>query len=722
MMRYLLAIGLLLSLLGCDSNTPSTKTILNNTSEDDAMTLALSSPPESAEYLAAKRFVELVDEKTQGEVKIRFVESSSRVSDREMVAAVQKGLLDFTITPTSRLSYIAPDMQLFDLPFLFEDEAAVDRVFDSSAAKLLLSKLDIQGLVGLSLWRGGFKQLMTTSPLEAPEDFQQRRFKIMESPLLREQFKLWGGATVPIAARHTENAFQKEAIDGQEDTIANMAGINVENANVLITNHGYVSFVVAMSLKSHNALSPTNRKAVRAAAKEATAYQYELANQQHAQALDTLKSKATVSNASSTLTRWLKDESDTLLERYRQRLGTAMVEQILQARENWAEPHPEKILVALDADLSGNSANSGLSIRRGIELAIDEINAQGGLLGKEVALVARDNSMIPSRGLDNLETFAELPNLIGVFSGISSPVVLAQLDYIHHKKVLMLAPWAAATPIIDNTKSPNYVFRVSVRDEYAAEFLLNGALEISDNVGLLLVNNGWGRSNYKGLTEALDKRNLSASHIEWFNWGERDFSSKVDRLIKKGADVVIYVGNPVEGEKFVSELAQRVSPPSVISHWGITGSDFAQKASVALERVDLRVLQTFSFIDNNDAEVSDLAKRYHLRYSTSEPTEIVAPSGTAHAYDLMNMLATATTRAGKVDMTRIRNEMQKIDKHSGLMKNYIKPFANGNQDALERSDYIFARYQNGALYPVGSKNTSKNTASNEKTRPMENAP
>ncbi len=722
MKRYLAAIGFLLSLLGCDSNAPSTKAISSNTAEDNSMTIALTSHPESAEYLAAKRFAELVDEKTKGEIKIKFIESNSRISDREMVAAVQKGLLDFTITPTSRLSYIAPDMQLFDLPFLFEDEAAVDRVFDSSAAKLLLSKLDIQGLIGLSMWRGGFKQIMTTSPLDAPEDFQQRRFKIMESPLLRDQFKAWGGATVPIAARHTENAFKKEAIDGQEDTIANMASINVDDANVLMTNHGYLSFVVAMSLKSHNALSPTNRKAVRAAAREATKYQYDLSIQQNAQALDILKAKTTVSNASPALIRWLKEESGLLLERYRLRLGTAMVEQILQARENWAEPHPEKLLVALDADLSGNSANSGLSIRRGIELAIDEINEQGGLLGKEVALVARDNSMIPSRGLDNLETFAELPNLIGVFSGISSPVVLAQLDLIHHKKVLMLAPWAAATPIIDNTKSPNFVFRVSVRDEYAAEFLLNGALEISDNVGLLLVNNGWGRSNYTGLTEALSKRKLSPSHIEWFNWGERDFSSKVDRLIKKGAEVVIYVGNPVEGEKFVSELAQRVSPPSVISHWGITGSDFAQKASVALERVDLRVLQTFSFIDNNDADVSNLAKRYHLRYSTSEPTEIVAPSGTAHAYDLMNMLATATTRAGKVDMTSIRNEMQKIDKHSGLMKNYVEPFAHGNQDALERSDYIFARYQDGALYPVGSKHTPRDTVNSEKKRPMENTP
>ncbi|PKF51867.1 ligand-binding receptor, partial [Enterovibrio nigricans] len=397
---------------------------------------------------------------------------------------------------------------------------------------------------------------------------------------------------------------------------------------------------------------------------------------------------------------WLRQQSSTLLEYYRMRLGTELVEQVLQAKENWQDPRPEKLLVALDADMSGNSALSGLAIRRGIELAIEEINKNGGLLGKEVALVARDNSMIPSRGLDNLEIFTNLPNLLAVFSGISSPVVLAELDYLHKNKTLMLIPWAAATPIVSNKHSPNYVFRVSVRDEYAADFLLDGALEVSQNVGFLLVNNGWGRSNYNGLEKSMKQRKLPLPHVEWFDWGERDFKGKIDALVKRNVEVIIFVGNQVEGGKFVQAMAKLDTPPVVVSHWGITGSNFAEKSRRALEKVDLRVLQTFSFINKNNPTADKLVTRYHDRYNTKHKTDIVAPSGTAHAYDLMHMLAIATEKAGKAEMPLIREELQQIEQFQGVMKNYHRPFSGKHQDALDRSDYIFATYHDNALHPL----------------------
>ncbi|WP_198158450.1 type 1 periplasmic-binding domain-containing protein [Enterovibrio coralii] len=216
---------------------------------------------------------------------------------------------------------------------------------------------------------------------------------------------------------------------------------------------------------------------------------------------------------------------------------------------------------------------------------------------------------------------------------------------------------------MSNDRTPNYVFRVSVRDEYAADFLLDGALEISDEVGFLLVNNGWGRSNFQALTESLERRKLPPAHVEWFDWGERNFGIKIDALVKHGAESIIFVGNQVEGSKFVKALAKLEKPPVVISHWGITGSNFAKKSHRALNKVDVRVLQTFSFLNAESPEAEQLVTRYHERYSTKLKTDIVAPSGTAHAYDLMHMLAIATQKAGKADMTLIREELLKIDEY-----------------------------------------------------------
>ena len=145
------------------------------------------------------------------------------------------------------------------------------------------------------------------------------------------------------------------------------------------------------------------------------------------------------------------------------------------------------IAIGLDADMSSGSARSGEAIRRGLELAIEEINATGGLLGKQVELIVRDHRGNPDRGLGNLEAFSQVPRLLGVFGGIHTPVAMRELEFIHQNKMLYLCPWAAGTPIVSNGYSPNYVFRVSVRDEYAGGFLVSESLARGfSRVGLLL--------------------------------------------------------------------------------------------------------------------------------------------------------------------------------------------------------------------------------------------
>ncbi|WP_407332298.1 TRAP transporter substrate-binding protein DctP [Enterovibrio sp. 27052020O] len=700
-MKQVLLLGAIIWLLsGCDRNNDTSPIVSQKSSETRELTLALTSSTDSAEYSAAMHLASLVNTATQSKVTIKVTRAESSISERELIALVQKGELDMVITPTPKLSHLTPEIQIFDIPFLFEDQAAAGRVYASNAGRTLLATLDSHNLKGLAFWPAGFKQFVTTFPLVSMADFNNRRFRIMESLILREQIELWGGSSVSIASNQLSNAFEKKAIDAAEKTIRNIAALNADGLQITKTNHGFLTLVMMMNPKSFSGLPAQYQDALLEAVKAATQRQFTLVAQEKEASDDMKNTPMTVIQAPNELINQMKEAAKPLLERHRMMFGTTLVEQVLQERDNWESMYPEALLVALDADLQGSAALSGLAIRRGIELAMDEINAQGGLLGKQVKLVARNNSMVPSRGIDNIKTFAKLPNLIAVFSGISSPVVLAELDLIHEKKILMLAPWAAATPIVANNRNPNFVFRVSVRDEYAAEFLLDGALDVSPNIGLMLVNNGWGRSNYEGLLEAMSHRGVSTIAIEWFDWAEGDFASKTNRLIEQGAEVIIYVGNAIEGQKFLSSLIPYPDPPVVISHWGITGSEFAQKAAHAIEKIDLRVLQTFSFLGNDKPLVMSLANRYHQRYNTTSASDIFAPSGTAHAYDLMHLLAQATRQSGEPDMEKIRQEMTKLEQHEGVMKTYKQPFKNGHQDALTSDDYIFAFYQNGSLYPL----------------------
>ncbi|CZF77929.1 TRAP transporter substrate-binding protein DctP [Grimontia marina] len=701
-MKYifiLTALSMLLS--GCDSRE------ISGSQQDEeakalALKLAVSSHEGSASSEAALYFASLINERSKGQLTVSASFKPNNVSERELIASVQKGEVDFAVVTSSKMSYLYPSLELFDLPFFFTDHEQVTQVYESPAGKLLLNSLRKKELVGLAFWDGGFKHLVTTFPMETISQLDQRRFRVTESAIIKQQFSAWKSLAIPVSDEVVTQAFSNGDLDGEEITLSRLSARRIAGQKLYLTRHGHQTQILIMSEKANAKLSEAQKTLINSASNIATSFQNEISHRKDHVALANLREEGITRQPSDSLLADLKASSSNIMEHNRMRIGTAIIEQVLQGKENWNHPHPDKLIVALDADMIGGSAISGLSIRRGIELALEEINQGGGVLGKEVKLVVRNNSMVPSRGLDNIAIFSELPNLIAVFGGISSPVVLAELDLLHQHKILMLAPWAAATPIVSNGQNPNFVFRVSVRDEYAAQFMLDGALSVSKKVGFLLVNNGWGRSNFEGLTKEMKRRTLAPVHVEWFDWGEKNMGNKVKNLVQKGVESIIFVGNAVEGEKFVYQLAKYPNPPVVFSHWGITGSEFARRSESALRAVDLRVLQTFTFVENNTPEAKTLVQRYHRRYGTKKESDIYAPSGTAHAYDLMHMLAIAAEKAGSADMSAIQKELTKLDRYNGLLKQYRSPFDRGKQDALTSEDYLFAHYKDGSLYPLES--------------------
>ncbi len=363
------------------------------------------------------------------------------------------------------------------------------------------------------------------------------------------------------------------------------------------------------------------------------------------------------------------------------------------------------VLIGLDADMSSASAEAGEAIRRGVLLAMEEINAAGGLLGRPLELVVRDHRGNPARGRDNMLEFSGMPDLLAVVGGLHTPVALQELQIIHERRIIYLGAWAAGTPIVENNYDPNYVFRVSVRDEFAGGFLVKNAIEQgSSRVGLLLERTGWGRSNEKAITAALEEQGLAPTGIEWFNWGIPDMSEHIDRLHAAGADEIILVANPPEGLVAVKSMAARPENDRlpIISHWGITGGTFPEMAGDLLDQVDLSFLQTFSFVT---PPFPERARRVFQRYRTMFPDVksvdgVLAPPGTAHAYDLVHLLALAVRQSGSLDREAVRDAMEHIKSYEGLMRDYAPPFTPDRHDALNAEDFIIARYgENGAIVP-----------------------
>jgi len=367
---------------------------------------------------------------------------------------------------------------------------------------------------------------------------------------------------------------------------------------------------------------------------------------------------------------------------------------------------PAPILVGLDADMSSGSARSGDAILRGIVLAMDDINRRGGVLGRPLELVVRDHRGNPARGLDNMAEFAEMKDLVAVVGGLHTPVAMAELTFIHKNHIIYLDPWAAGTPVVENGYRPNYVFRVSVRDEYAGGFLIHKAIAAGlEKVALLLERTGWGRSNERAMTAALEARGLSPVTVQWFHWGTRDMTSQIRAAGDAGANVILLVANAPEGVVTVTAMAAlpREQRLPIISHWGITGGDFFKEASRNLQQVDLCFLQTYSFLDPPFPErAKKVLEAYRQKFPACRTAEdIFAPAGTAHAWDLIHLLALAVEKAGTLDRPAIRNAMEHLDPYPGLVRVYNPPFTPDRHDALTAEDFRLTRYNDrGIIVPV----------------------
>ena len=256
----------------------------------------------------------------------------------------------------------------------------------------------------------------------------------------------------------------------------------------------------------------------------------------------------------------------------------------------------EPIKIGQIAALSGASAQSGEAITRGLALAIDEINAKGGLLGgRMLELVQRDDELTPPKGLIAArELMSE--NVAAIFGGIDTPVSLAMVPLLNKEKRIYMGVWAAGTGITRNGADPNYAFRVSAVDVLVDVKLLKFANQKfgAKKAGLMLINNPWGQGNEKGL-QAASKADptVEIAGVEKFENNDVDMVPQLARLKDAGADSIILVVNAPPGAQVMKSRERMGWMVPVISHWGISGGRFPELAGPTAGDADF--VQTYSF-------------------------------------------------------------------------------------------------------------------------------
>lgn len=364
----------------------------------------------------------------------------------------------------------------------------------------------------------------------------------------------------------------------------------------------------------------------------------------------------------------------------------------------------EAIRIGHVAALSGASAQSGEAITRGLTLAIDEINAKGGLLGgRKLELIQRDDESSPPKGVVAARELISKEKVAAIFGGIDTPVSLAITPLANKEKTIFMGVWAAGTGITRNGASPNYVFRVSAVDVLVDVKLLDYASRRfgSKKPGLMLINNPWGESNQKGLVEAAQANTaVQIAGIEKFENADVDMVPQLTRLKEKGADSIILVVNAPPGAQVMKSRERMGWMVPVVSHWGISGGRFPELAGPTAG--DAHFIQTYSFFGKLNPAGERVLSALKAKYSAIKgPADIVAPVGTANAYDAMHLLALAIQQAESTDADKVREALESLKApFEGLIKTYKAPFSASNHDALGPDDYIMVRYDGDKIVPA----------------------
>lgn len=244
---------------------------------------AVTLPEKSHQGQGVSRFVDLVDKKSQGRIKIKPFYNGALGNDVQVTSSLQGGTIEFTVPQTSTLTGMIKEFEILDFPFLFSSEQEAEKVLDGPSGQKLLDKLPAKGLVGLAYWENGFFNATNSKlPIQKFEDFQGLKFRAVQAKISQETVKALGANPVPLAVPELYTALETRTVDGQGTPSAVIAALKLNEVQkfLSLTRHSYGAFVPLVSKKFWDGLSPADQAILRESAVETRSFQRGVARDQ----------------------------------------------------------------------------------------------------------------------------------------------------------------------------------------------------------------------------------------------------------------------------------------------------------------------------------------------------------------------------------------------------------------------------------------------------------
>ncbi len=251
--------------------------------------------PSTPKGKAAIFFKKRVEALTNGRVRVKIYPNSKLFNDSQVLQAMKDGKLEMAVPSLSKLTSLVPQIQIFDLPFLFDDIDHVHRVMSGKVGNTIKNLLTRKGFVALNYWDNGFKQLSSSvKPLFIPRDAENLNFRIMNSQVLKEQFSAIGAKATVLPFSKVYEALKSGKVNAAENPLSNFYSKKFYEVqeSLTLSSHGYLGYILVVSRLFWDKLPVKFQKNILQASDEATKYERKLAKNMEGQYLLKLENYA----------------------------------------------------------------------------------------------------------------------------------------------------------------------------------------------------------------------------------------------------------------------------------------------------------------------------------------------------------------------------------------------------------------------------------------------
>jgi tripartite ATP-independent transporter DctP family solute receptor len=243
-------------------------------------------------HVAAVKFVELVEERTDGKISIEVFPNAQLGDERTLLESMQIGTVEMGVITNGPVANFVEEIAVFELPFLFPSPEDAYAVLDGEIGQELLDKLEEVDLKGLAYAERGFRNLTNSvRPVRTPADVEGLKIRVMENPVYIDTFQALGANAVPMAWTEALTAMQQQTIDGQENPINVIYSFKLYEPQqyLSLTRHTYAPAIIVMSLDYWNQLPADAQQILEEAAQEAAEYERQWNADMASEQLDALR-------------------------------------------------------------------------------------------------------------------------------------------------------------------------------------------------------------------------------------------------------------------------------------------------------------------------------------------------------------------------------------------------------------------------------------------------